>query len=570
MATRRIRSVDSLVLRGYGPLIARLLVLALLVAVLPSRPAEPHDTQQIGVGEGSTGIVADDAAPAAGQQAAQSTGGAPAAAPHATAAHDCPGGDVQTKLIKYSPPCLTYDGNNGGSTWRGVTGSTITATCRLPTGGGSYSFEQLLQVAAAQGVKITDTYEDQVRTAMTLVAWFNKNFQFYGRKLVLKIVNGRGNPLDELLGGGQEAAAADALDVANNHKAFMEMCALTEPYADALARQGVIAIGALHMPIGWYQSRAPYAYGYFPDCSRMANVLVDYATKRFQGQKAVYAGDPAYRSRDRSIGLFVPDQPWYQECINAGSKKLEAAGIHVAKRVDYALDINKLATFAANAVSQFKSAGVTTVVCFCDPISPVFMSSAARDQDYWPEWFVSGVLLSDVDAVGQFYDQDEWAHAFGISFLSEVYGGRAGEAYRVYKSISPDTEPATLTHHLYYYGVLMAAIGLQMAGPNLTPLTFRQGLFNYPQRCGEAGCWSFNPDDLTAMDDAREIYYDPKQTSPLTCQPGHYVTTLEGKRYFTDWPEGAPAFPEPPVKDSGGFGQAVSEDNQKSLFECGK
>lgn len=567
--------VDRLVMRGYGPLLARLVVLALLITALPSRPpSSPGDEQRpetSGAFDGPAVAGAEVSAGAPGPSSGQvATGGARAGLGTVTRASNCTGGDRQVRLLKYSPPCIRFSGANGGATWRGVTQDAITATCRLPTGGGQYSFEQVLQIAAAQGVKIVDSFEDQVRTAQTMIAYYNRHFQFYGRRIELKIVNGRGNPLEELLGGGQEAAAADALDVAENHRAFIEMCALTEPYADALARQGVIAVGALHMPSRWYESRAPYAYGYLPDCTRMATVLVDYALKRFRGQNARYAGDPAYRQRQRTLGVFVPDQPWYQECINGGVKALQAAGFTVAKRVDYALDVNKLATYAANAVSQFKDADVTTVVCFCDPITPVFMTSAARDQDYWPEWFVSGVLLTDVDAVAQFYDQDQWAHAAGISFLSEVYGGKAGEAYKVYKAMSPDTEPATLTHHLYYYGTLMVALGVQMAGPELTPMTYRQGLFNYPKSCGEAGCWSWGPQDLTAMDDAREIYYDPKATSPLTCQRGHYVTTLGARRFTTDWPVGMAEFPVPPLKDEGGYGEAVSEENPKGIFECGK
>ncbi len=600
-------SPDPLVLRGYGPLLVRVLVVALLVALLPSRPpdmtevlgnaadnsspqgaAVPGESGQTepgigtvpgaqsgaigragGSGSGDSGGTTGGGATGGSDQGAvpASTGSGPGGGTAVTGT-GCEGGAKQVSLIAYSPPCIQFSGDNGGATSRGVTKDKIVMTCRLPTGGGTYSFEQLIGVAAAQGVDISDSFEDQVRTAQTMVDYFNKHFQLYGRQVELRIIDGKGDPLAEILGGGQEGAAADALTVANEQKAFIDACALTEPYADALARQKVIAVGAIHMSTGWYQKRAPYAYGYFPDCTRLARSMVDYVTKRLARRPAWFAGDPAYRTQERKFGLFIPDQPEYQGCANMAGEMLAEHGLSWTKRIDYALDVNKLATFAANAVAQFKAAGVTTVACLCDPISPVFMTSAARQQDYWPEWVGGGVLLSDVDVLGSFYDQDQWSHAMTLSFLSQVYGGWDGEAYRVYKAMRQD-EPTKLTHHLFYYGMLHTFIGLQMAGPNLTPETFRQGLFNFPKACGEAGCWSWAPDDLTAMDDARESYYNPTEISPLTCQPGRYVTTLGGQRFSEDWPTGDPEFPVGPPKDAGKFGSAISEDDPGAMSECG-
>ncbi len=601
-------SADPLVLRGYGPLLVRVLVVALLVALLPSRPPDatevlsnaaesspsPGDamTGESGQAEpgvatapgaqsgaiGRTGGSGGTGGPTGTTGGGATGGGSQGAVPASTGSGPgggtavtgtgCEGGAKQVSLIAYSPPCIQFSGDNGGATSRGVTKDKIVMTCRLPTGGGTYSFEQLIGVAAAQGVDISDSFEDQVRTAQTMVDYFNKNFQLYGRQVELRIIDGKGDPLAEILGGGQEGAAADALTVANEQKAFIDACALTEPYADALARQKVVAVGAIHMSTGWYQKRAPYAYGYFPDCTRLARSMVDYVTKRLARRPAWFAGDPAYRTQERKFGLFIPDQPEYQGCANMAGEMLAKQGLSWTKRIDYALDVNKLATFAANAVAQFKAAGVTTVACLCDPISPVFMTSAARQQDYWPEWVGGGVLLSDVDVLGSFYDQDQWSHAMTLSFLSQVYGGWDGEAYRVYKAMRQD-EPTKLTHHLFYYGMLHTFIGLQMAGPNLTPETFRQGLFNFPKACGEAGCWSWAPDDLTAMDDARESYYSPTEISPLTCQPGRYVTTLGGQRFSEDWPTGDPEFPVGPPKDVGKFGSAISEDDPGAMSECG-
>jgi hypothetical protein len=92
----------------------------------------------------------------------------------------------------------------------------------------------------------------------------------------------------------------------------------------------------------------------------------------------------------------------------------------------------------------------------------------------------------------------------------------------------------------------MFFLGVHMAGPNLTPDSFQQGLFSYPPTVGETGRWSFAPGDRTATDDAREVYWDPNATSPFNGEPGRWVTTLEGKRFVTGWPAGEATFPIEP------------------------
>ena len=61
-----------------------------------------------------------------------------------------------------------------------------------------------------------------------------------------------------------------------------------------------------------------------------------------------------------------------------------------------------------------------------------------------------------------------------------------------------------------------------MAGPNLNPETFEQGMFAYPGGSGIAGRWKFGPNDYTPMEDAREIWWDPEQPSVQNGEPGAY------------------------------------------------
>ena len=74
---------------------------------------------------------------------------------------------------------------------------------------------------------------------------------------------------------------------------------------------------------------------------------------------------------------------------------------------------------------------------------PYFLTGAATQQDYWPEWFVTGSALTDLDILGQFYDQDQWQFAYGQSFLSDIFQGKDSESYRAYKAVRPNDEPAS-------------------------------------------------------------------------------------------------------------------------------
>ena len=48
---------------------------------------------------------------------------------------------------------------------------------------------------------------------------------------------------------------------------------------------------------------------------------------------------------------------------------------------------------------------------------PIYLTKAATEQNYFPEWVITGTVLTDTTALGRLYDQKQWAHAFGLSSL---------------------------------------------------------------------------------------------------------------------------------------------------------
>ena len=174
----------------------------------------------------------------------------------------------------------------------------------------------------------------------------------------------------------------------------------------------------------------------------------------------------------------------------------------------------------------------------------IFLTAKATEQDYHPEWIEIGAALVDVDLVGQLYDQDQWSHAFGISYNGTYQPLRGSLGYHAYKSVRSD-EPSLILADVIYYQLYILALGVQLAGPNLTPENFERGLFSYPGGTGPAGTWAFGPRHYTPTVDGREIYWDPKKISPQNNQAGSYVESMPGRRFkANEWPAGdPPVFP---------------------------
>ncbi|MGQ0463718.1 MAG: hypothetical protein ACT4QG_00195 [Sporichthyaceae bacterium] len=544
-------------LGGYGPLLALAIAFVLVVTLVPTIAREQVlVTQQA---ESAEAVQAAANTPAAAKQAKAPTpgkaraaapakaGGAKAAAALPAVAGPCADRRVQVLGDTYSPPCIAWPAgkDNGGATSRGVTKDTIRISFRLPVEDIRDYQSVIAQLTGGKGDAIpTPTEEDVRKTLANFVTYFERNFQFYGRRLELVEWKGKGSVINEIVGAGQEAANADAIRAAQELKVFADMSAFTQPYNDALARQKVVAIGAPYMSAQWFAARAPYSWSPFPDCTSLASTIAEYLNKRVFGYPVQQAGADMV-GKDRKIALIAPDNPEYQQCVDTGEKIIAAAG-NKAQRYSYTLDLATMSDQANNLAAKLKRDQITTVVLATDPLIPLLLTSRMSQQNYYPEWVVTGTALTDMDIVGQFYDQSQWRNAFGLSLLGQQQPQGASYAYAAAKSVDPNHEPIFGSELLYYF-LYMLATGIQMAGPDLDPASFAKGMRAYPGGTGPAGTWGYPEGEYSPYRDAREIYWDPKARSSFNNAEGAYVSTNRRYRPGT-WPK-APAAPqrlEPP------------------------
>ncbi|MGP0032281.1 MAG: ABC transporter substrate-binding protein [Acidimicrobiales bacterium] len=554
-----VGKADRRLLKGYGPLAALLVSFVLMALLVPTVAPTQEVVHEVGGnGSGLAGAGGKGAKGGAGAGAAGTAGSsgstAGAAGTGATATGKVGGCGAQTEQIPgdpYSPPCVSFSGSNGGATSPGVSANQITVSYRITSD--SESFQQTL--AQLGGANITDTTADIERTIDALETYFNTHFQFYGRKINVVFFNGQGSITNELLGSGQQQADADAVTAAQSIHAFAELNGVTEPYDVALAGQHVISFGAPYLSAQFMGQYAPYMWSIDTECNDVVQTTEEFTLKSLAGGNAQWAGG-SLQGQPRKVAIIAPSDPWYQECANSAVQEAAAAGHPVAADVQYQLDLSTLSSQAATVISQLQNDGITTVVCGCDPVFPVYLTSRAQEQGYTPEWIVAGVALTDSDIVGQLFQQNEWSHAFGVTYQGPVVPEQDTFGYAAYESVSPNTQPANAVD-LIYEQMLEMAIGIQEAGPDLTPQTFENGMRAYPGSQAGApnalyGTWDFPSGHFTPQVDSAIIYWDPNKISPYNGKQGAYV--IASPRYRAgQYPTGPPPLPSDfPITPSSG------------------
>lgn len=566
-----VRRYLATLARRYAPMAVGLLTLALVVAFVPTvnqknagsnsevasgaqgqtgpGTAGASGAQTAAGGPGSTAAGTASGIPADGATAAPGSGGtavaggaaggtsgggggsaaasgvpAPAAQSGTTRGGvECKPGVKQVAWSAYAPPCVpAFTGDNGGATSHGVSKDSIVITFRK----GNSSQDTAVYAAAADAAPAPDP--DFIADMQTYVDLMNKQYELYGRKFVLKPFQGQGDYIQEDMGQGQAAAAADAA-TARDLGAFADATFFlkgSQPFWTALARQKVVAFGPLGFPDSWYQRNAPYWYSPNPTGSQAAKFVANVTCRRLNNLPALFAGDPLYQRTTRAFGLITPENPEYMGVGDEIVAGLRSCNAKVVRRVSYSINVATFQAQATNMVAQLKSAGATTALCFCDPLVPIFLSQAADQQQYRPEWTEPYYR----DPQGRLMSQSQWAHAFSNG--GEGPPKIRSEAYRVFKLAKPNEEPKEQYYDVAYYTVLMIFNGLQAAGPRLTPESLQNGYFSLPATPrGDVGTWRWTRGVYSPNAETQVGAWDPNTTSVYDGKKGGW-RACEGGAWF--------------------------------------
>lgn len=507
-----VRRYVARIARRYLPLVAGLAAISLVVALVPSVSNNQATVDGFGEVDASSPVATGPESTDLGGQSTEGdqTGGAGSrasgSAPATTSAWStgksiggtlatgktrtgiaCRAGVRQVKWSTYAANCVSaFGGDNGGATAHGVTRSTITMSYRLADSGQSAAIKSV----AGSAAKNLDQ-EAYLHDLRVYVEFFNSQFELYGRKVALKAFKGQGDWVREYQGQAVEGAEADGSS-ARSMKAFgdLSMAAIssTPPYARALVNNRVISFGGVTLSHRTFRQFAPYAYSFQRTADDHGLFYGNLGCQRMTGLPAIFTSDATYSAKPRVFGLIAPDVPDYAYAGNVTKETLERCRTKLARRVAYSIDFSTFQTQATNIIAQMRSAGVSTVLCICDGLMPVFLTSAATQQQYYPEWLLNGIQ----DDSAQRYAPDQMEHALSPT---GVFRFPEGEAYRVYKLANRDSEPELpqSTLNWAYQAALLTFNALQAAGPSLTPASVQHGFFALPDGPAAGGLpmWSF-------------------------------------------------------------------------------
>lgn len=397
-----------------------------------------------------------------------------------SAALNGPNCDPQTKRVKivyaYLPPCVTpfkKGANNGGATMQGVTKDTIKVV--VYTG---IPADQAPESASAQGMgqlatNLSTGLPGTIENAMhDTTAAVGHPLEKWGRTIEYEYVTRTGTD--------DTSERADAV-AATAKKPFAVLdLASAEVFCSEVAARKVIAICATGSNKSM-DAQQPYRYSTFIDY--WANVIgtAELIGKGLKGKPAQWAGDTAMQTETRKFGSVfqtgqtgIDEQLWKRSLAKYKAPKFVVELGYDAGTGDPLGNSALSQEQAPILIGKLKSGGATSVVLFTDITMTSALMTAANTQDYHPEWIETGFLFQDIGAVGRLFNKEQWAHAFGLGTLNVPVKGRAAGDPVLAWYWGRD-------NFSYNAGVLgevvVLTFGIHLAGPKLTPDTFRAAVF---------------------------------------------------------------------------------------------
>jgi hypothetical protein len=455
---------------------------------------------------------------------------------------DAPDCDPETGRLAiptlFAPNCVPLwpdDRDNGGNTSPGVSEDEIIVARYV-----AQEDESAAAITDEIAGEDAPTDEENAEYRAQVLEYYNAIYETYGRQVTLVDVDGSGAADDDA------AARADALNIAQDIGAFAVIGGPTQTnaFAETLAAEGVVCLCVNSQPQEVYEELAPYAWGGLMSSTQGYTHRADYVANRLAGEPAEFAGDPEFQSQDRKFAIvyYETADGSYGAGVDYFEAQLAEDGVELADRVPYVLDLSRAPEDAATIIARLKDAGITSVVFAGDPFFPIYLTQEATAQDYRPEWVITGSTATDTAAFARRYDQEQWAHAFGISFLTARIDPAVAE--QVETEYNPVAwylgEPLEAYPNILDLGRLF--IGIHLAGPELTPESYRDAMFSYDPVNGHTTTLSASYGtelwpwpDYSAADDITEIWWDAEATGPDETEAegrGMYRYMTDGQRYM--------------------------------------
>lgn len=393
-----------------------------------------------------------------------------------------------------SPPCINYwEGDNGGATSKGVT---------------------------AQEIRVAYVVDSTTAEMEDLARYFNERYQFYGRRIRLVAVSPTSStnpdPKAAAVAVDTEAGAFAALDVKLDATYPSNGARPMEPYFEELARRHVIGIAGQtrRFRLEEMKAMAPYYWSYdlgLEDLLRHTAALICHS---LHDRPARHAGADLQLKRRKFAVLYhrvaqtertlgVLDEALDRECGERADRyEISDGGQQTARAL------------------QMRDSGITSVIFMTNPATATDEMQGYRQTGFYPELIQTGFSRTSHESQYQINgDASSRSHMFGVGSFNRHNPLADEPLYWAMREADPDDAAdqggwGDNTHN-WYRSLLLLASGIQMAGPNLTPTTFAEGLAKtrFPNPgAGAAPYWQahvgFGPNDYTMVDDVTAVWWD--------------------------------------------------------------
>ena len=484
-----------------------------------------------GTGQAAAGGGAEDAGDDGDGVAGQ------AQAPSGDTSH-CTDDGLQHDLDVTAPECRpVFEGDNGGATHRGVTADEIRVLW--------FTEEQNELVAEflnQAGVGATSAQQTAFLEAVE--DFLNEYYETYGREVKLL---------------RYEAADCPQTppDIPSCRAEVRQAIAEVDPFVviwaagvypglyDEFSRNEIVSLGGWHVAEQFFTQRRPYRWDLNMDGTKAANYIAEYYCKKLAGDNPTHAGQivhPSIGTRtsvERKLGILTQETEFNVAAANQVRQRVADCAGEQVPLVTYESDIERAQEQSNANTAAMIDAGVTTVVCMCDPIAPIFQTNTYTTQGYFPEHLVAGMGFMDNDNLARLYDQQQWDNAFGISHLPEPVAEAEADAQKIWEATGRDGDRPCPCGLEAAYPMIVGSM-IHYAGPNLTPQNLERGIFEAPatggwERSGgdpTSALIKFEPGDYTAISDVREVYWDRTRPSSGDGQRGSYAMLYDGQRFL--------------------------------------
>jgi hypothetical protein len=466
----------------------------------------------------------------------------------------CVGNPPRQTEDRLSPPCsASFEGDNFGATYQGVTGEEV----RLLF----YSDGGINDTRSSRGSEISPRNklvdlaqppaDDEHLVARILRAYqtyFNDRFQLYGRTAHFYVYFGTSSATVETRRA--DAAEAFALVKPFATVSYAQFDGGSDAYLESMAKRGVLNFGTFAARDESFFSKYPkLIWGYLPSLQQQARQYTTYLCTKVVNKPVVDSGNPGENSGRRKLGLVYTTDPGYaalRAFKDEVVKQVEACGgkfelIRTYPKAGYAIDNGTLPDYAIQNMQAMSEANITTIIW---PGGVETKQTPAAEQiNYFPEWIVAGDTQIEAAGYATFQSQTVWDHAWVVSNVVKTPGYADRPCYQAYREADPEANPTDIeTACEYYIDIFQLFTGMQVAGPRLGPTSVDKGLHAIPPIESNdptiPACY-YDTGDYTCVKDSLAETWDPDGRATATSSPGCYRMVENGLRHVAGkWPAG--------------------------------